>query len=332
MSPSKPSASAAEIARRTDDVAVARRVLATEAAGLAALAAALGAGFVAALDLLAGARGRIVVTGVGKSGHVARKIAATLASTGTPAFFVHPAEARHGDLGMITEDDAVIALSYSGETMELSDIVVYTQRFKIPLVAITGGADSLLAKHADVTLLLPQSEEACPIGLAPTTSTTMMLALGDAIAVALMERTGFTPSDFHTFHPGGQLGRRLKLVGDLMHGGDELPLVRPDTPMSAALIEMSAKRFGCIGITDDAGILVGVITDGDLRRHMSERLLTEPAAAIMTRDPQTIRVGATAAEALHIMSERSITVLFVVEDRRPVGVLHLHDCLRAGEA
>jgi arabinose-5-phosphate isomerase len=331
MSASKPSGSAAEITRR-DDIAVARRVLATEAAGLAALGAGLGRGFVAAIDLLAGARGRVIVTGIGKSGHIARKIAATLASTGTPAFFVHAAEAGHGDLGMVAKDDAVIALSNSGGSAELAAIVAYTRRFGIPLVAITGGADSQLSKHADVTLLLPQAEEACPMGLAPTTSTTMMLALGDAIAVALIERKGFTAGDFHALHPGGQLGRRLMLVRDLMHGGDELPLTRPDTPMSAALIEMSAKRFGCVGVVDGTGALAGVITDGDLRRHMSERLLAEPAGAIMTRDPRTIRPQATAAEALHTMSERSITVLFVVEDRRPVGILHLHDCLRAGEA
>jgi arabinose-5-phosphate isomerase len=331
MSASKPSGSAAEIDRR-DDVAAARRVLATEAAGLAALGAGLGASFVAALDLLGGARGRVVVTGIGKSGHVARKIAATLASTGTPAFFVHAAEAAHGDLGMVAKGDAVIALSNSGGSTELAAIVAYTRRFAIPLVAITGGGDSLLAKHADVTLLLPPAEEACPMGLAPTTSTTMMVALGDAIAVALIERKGFTAGDFRALHPGGQLGRRLMLVADLMHGGGELPLAQPDTPMSAVLIEMSAKRFGCVGITDGTGTLVGVITDGDLRRHMSERLLAEPAEAIMTLDPRTIRPQATAAEALHVMSERSITVLFVVEDERPVGILHLHDCLRAGEA
>jgi arabinose-5-phosphate isomerase len=332
MSASKPTGSAARVARRTDDVAAARRVLDLEAAGLKALGAGLGASFVAAVDLLAGIRGRIIVTGIGKSGHVARKIAATLSSTGTPAFFVHAGEASHGDLGMIAKGDAVIAISNSGGSAELTDIVAYTRRFKIPLVAVTGGGASPLAKHADVTLLLPQAEEACPMGLAPTTSTTMMMALGDAIAVALIERTGFTAGHFRELHPGGQLGRRLKLVADLMHAGEELPLARPTERMSEVLIKMSAKRFGCVGIVDDAGALAGIITDGDLRRHMSDRLLSETAGGIMTRDPKTIRKDATAAEALHLMSERSITALFVVEDGRPIGILHLHDCLRAGEA
>jgi len=332
MSARKPSGSAAKAAGRPDDVGAARRVLDLEAAGLKALGAGLGASFVAAVDRLAGIGGRIVVTGIGKSGHVARKIAATLASTGTPAFFVHPSEASHGDLGMIAKGDAVIAISNSGGSAELTDIVAYTRRFKIPLVAITGGEASALAKHADVTLLLPQAEEACPMGLAPTTSTTMTMALGDALAVALMERTGFTAGHFKELHPGGQLGRRLQLVADLMHAGDELPLARPEDRMSEVLIRMSAKRFGCIGVVAADGTLAGIITDGDLRRHMSDRLLAEPASAIMTREPKTIRKEATAAEAVALMSERSITALFVVENRRPIGILHLHDCLRAGEA
>ncbi|MGE3967535.1 MAG: SIS domain-containing protein [Dongiaceae bacterium] len=336
MKARKPSGIETDIAGRTDDIAVARRVLAFEAQGLQALGAGLGDAFVRALDLLAGATGRAVITGIGKSGHVARKIAATLASTGTPSFFVHPAEASHGDLGMIAPGDAVIALSNSGGSAELTDIVAYTRRFAIPLVAITSRATSALAEAADATLVLPRADEACPMGLAPTTSTTMMLALGDAIAVALMERKRFTPGDFHALHPGGQLGRRLRLVSDLMHGADELPVARPDTPMSEVLIEMSAKRFGCVGIVDAAGKLAGIITDGDLRRHMSPDMLEAPAAAVMTANPRSIRPNALAAEALRLMNggagEQPVTVLFVVAEGRPVGILHIHDCLRAGEA
>ena len=315
------------------DLACARRVLRLEAAGLEALAQSLDDVFTEALDLLDGRTGRVVVTGIGKSGHVARKIAATLSSTGTPALFVHPAEASHGDLGMIEpEGDAVIALSNSGETTELADLVAYAKRFHIPLIAITGRADSALAQAADVALVLPASDEASPMGLAPTTSTTVMLALGDAIAVALLERKGFSPDRFHALHPGGRLGRMLLKVADLMHRDEEVPLVGGDTAMADALLVMTNKRFGCVAIVDGDGVLQGVITDGDLRRHMSPGLLDLRAAEVMTRAPKTIGVDALASEAVGLMNSNAITNLFVVEDGRPVGILHIHDCLRAGVA
>jgi arabinose-5-phosphate isomerase len=327
-------------AREDDaDLAVARRVLDQEAAGLAMLGRALDGGFGKAVDLLAGATGRVVVSGMGKSGHVARKVAATFASTGTPALFVHPAEASHGDLGMIVPGDAVLALSNSGETPELADLVAHARRFGLPLVAVTGRAESALARAADQALLLPPAPEACPLGLAPTTSTTMQLALGDALAVALLTRRGFGPADFRAFHPGGRLGARLSRVRDLMHAGDEMPLAPPDTRMDAALVAMTAKRFGCLGIVE-GGRLVGIITDGDLRRALDPAgaapradLLAFDAAAVMTRSPRTIGPDALAAEALRVMEQRSITALFVVDGAgAPVGILHIHDLLRAGVA
>src|SRR5690606_5264025 len=271
-------------------------------------AGVLDGGFVAAVDRLAGVEGRVIVTGMGKSGHVARKIAATLASTGTPAFFVHPGEASHGDLGMITARDAVIALSNSGNTLELSDIITYAKRFGIPLVAVTARADSALAEAADVALILPGSAqgapEACPMGLAPTTSTTLMLALGDALAVALLERKGFSHSDFQLLHPGGALGKRLLRVADLMHGAEALPLCGPDTVMSEAILVMTAGRFGCVGIVDDGRRLVGIITDGDLRRHMNQDIMARKAGDIMTARPRTIRASALAAEAVRSEERR----------------------------
>ncbi len=312
-------------------LAVARRVFETEAAGLAAAARALDDRFVAAIERLARVKGRVVVTGMGKSGHIAHKIASTLASTGTPSFFVHPAEASHGDLGMVTKDDAVIAISNSGTTAELSDIVAHTRRFKIPLIAITAGARSQLAETADVVLELPRAPEACPMGLAPTTSTTVTLALGDAIAVALLERRGFTSDDFHLLHPGGQLGRRLLKVGDIMHRGDAIPVARPDEVMGDVLITMTAKHFGCVGVIK-GGKLVGVITDGDLRRHMAPDLPAARARDIMTRTPVTVRSRMLAAEALGIMNEHAITALFVVDAGRLTGILHIHDILHAGVA
>lgn len=312
-------------------LATARRVFEIEAAGLAEAARAMDTRFVEAVELLASVAGRVIVTGMGKSGHIAHKIASTLASTGTPAFFVHPAEASHGDLGMVTKDDAVIAISNSGTTAELADLIAHTRRFKVPLVAITSGAKSQLGEQADVLLALPRAPEACPMGLAPTTSTTMTLALGDAIAVALLERQGFTSDDFQLLHPGGQLGRRLLKVGDIMHTGKELPVAAPDEVMSDVLITMTAKHFGCVGVVK-GDKLAGVITDGDLRRHMAPGLLEAKAKTVMTKSPVTVRSSQLAAEAIAIMNERAITALFVVDSGKLTGILHIHDILHSGVA
>ncbi len=310
----------------------AKRVLNTEAEALLALSAGLGEALISTLDMLADVSGRVVVTGMGKNSHIGRKIAATLASTGTPALFVHPGEASHGDLGMITTDDAVFALSNSGETTELADIVAYAKRFEIPLISVTSSANSALADAASVSLVLPDAPEACPMGLAPTTSTTLLLALGDAIAVALLERKGFSPADFHVLHPGGKLGRLLLKVADLMHSGDELPLVSGDMKMDQTLLVMTAKRLGCVGVVDGDGRLEGVITDGDLRRHMSSKLLELSASDVMTGGAKTISSDTLASEALGLMNTAAITNLFVVENTKLLGVIHIHDCLRAGVA
>jgi len=306
-----------------------RRVLRSEADALHALAQTLDQNFDAVVQKFCAITGRVIVSGMGKSGHVGRKIAATLASTGTPAYFVHPGEASHGDLGMIAPDDAVLALSNSGETFELGDLIAYTRRFQIPLIAITSGLESELAQRADIALLLPKLPEACPLELAPMTSTTLMLGLGDALAAALMTARGFTAEDYSHFHPGGKLGRKLLKVSDVMHAGDELPLCAPETPMSEVLVLISAKRFGCVGVVAK-NKLIGIITDGDLRRHMSEHLLNERADAVMTAAPRTVRPNALAAEALAQISGR-ITCLFVVDDGgAPIGIVHIHDLLRAG--
>ena len=315
------------------DLAVGRRVIRAEIDGLRQLAEALDGAFGSTLDLCAGASGRVIVTGIGKSGHVARKIAATFASTGTPAQFVHAAEASHGDLGMIGAGDVVLALSNSGNSAELGDIVAYARRFKIPLIAVTGDRRSTLAEAADVVMLLPAAAEACSMGLTPTTSTTMMLALGDALAVALLERKGFSTADFQLFHPGGAIGRKLLRVADIMHTGDAVPLAAPDTAMSEAILVMTAKSFGCVGVCDNDGRLVGVVTDGDLRRHMGDRLFARTVSEVMHPEPKTIAAAALAAEALGVMNRFSITALFVVDEAgRPIGFLHMHDCLRAGIA
>jgi arabinose-5-phosphate isomerase len=310
----------------------AQRVLRLEADALDALARGLDDAFIRALDAIDAIPGRVVVTGMGKSGHIGRKIAATLASTGTPALFVHPAEASHGDLGMISKDDAVLALSNSGETTELADIVTYSRRFAITLIAVTSQGDSALGRAADVTLVLPEAPEACPLGLAPTTSTTLMLALGDCLAVALLERRGFSPDDFRLLHPGGRLGRHLLTVADLMHSGDAVPLIGQDGTMAEALITMTAKSFGCVGVVEPDGTMSGVITDGDLRRHMTRDLVGMRVTDVMTRAPKTIHGGALASEAVHLMNVHAITTLFVVDGGRPAGILHIHDCLRAGVA
>ncbi|MFO1142366.1 MAG: KpsF/GutQ family sugar-phosphate isomerase [Amaricoccus sp.] len=315
-----------------DILAAGRRVVRIEAAALAVLEMSLGPSFVAAVERMLTARGRVIVSGMGKSGHVARKIAATLASTGTPAQFVHPAEASHGDLGMITGEDVVLLLSNSGETPELADIIAYCRRFAIPLIGVAGRPQSTLLRQSDIAIALPPAEEACAVGLAPTTSTTMTMALGDALAVALMEHRAFTPEDFRGLHPGGRLGARLAKVADLMHGGDEMPLIAADAPMSEALLEMSRKGFGVVGAVDASGRLVGIVTDGDLRRHM-DGLLGRRVEAVMTPSPKTIAASALASAALGEMNARKITTLFATDPQapgRPVGILHVHDCLRAG--
>lgn len=316
-------------------IASAKRALSIESDGLKELIAQLdgdlGRSFAAAVELMRNARGRIILTGIGKSGHIARKVAATLASTGTPSMFVHPAEASHGDLGMIAHDDVIVMVSNSGESLELKNILAYSRRFKVPLVAITSKATSTIATEADIALILPQAKEACPIGLAPTTSTLLQLALGDALAIALLEDKGFSARDFHMFHPGGRLGAALTHVRDIMHKPPRLPLVPPDTLMSAALVVMTEKSMGCLGIVDASDRLIGIITDGDLRRHMSKDLLDLQAASVMTTAPRTIDAGALASEALEQLNSRKITSLFVVDDdTRPIGLIHIHDLLRLG--
>ncbi|MBE1236608.1 KpsF/GutQ family sugar-phosphate isomerase [Phaeovibrio sulfidiphilus] len=314
-------------------LATARRVLETEKQALGALSDSLNGVLCDVIERLLALKGKVIISGMGKSGHVGRKIAATMASTGTPAFFVHPGEASHGDLGMIGPEDGVIALSNSGETPELADLTAYTRRNGNLLVSITGRDPSTLSTAADLALVLPPLTEACPNGLAPTTSTTLMIALGDALAVSLLERRGFTATDFRNFHPGGKLGTILKRVSDLMHPKDSLPLVSMDTPMGQAILEISAKSLGCTGVVDGDGRLAGIITDGDLRRHMDKDLLGRKTADVMTRAPLTVRPSLMAVEALRIMNEHKITGLFALdEDRRPVGFVHLHDCLRAGIA
>ena len=321
---------------RESDLAAARRVLKHAGEALAAMAQQLNGAFSAAVDALANVRGRVVVSGMGKSGHVGRKIAATLSSTGTPAQFVHPAEASHGDLGSLTRSDALLILSYRGETVELSDLITYAKRFGIPLIGMASDSESTLLKAADVPLVLPRAQEACPLGLAPTTSTTMMLALGDALAVALMERRGFSADQYRDLHPGGSLGRALIRVSDIMHRGAKMPLVKPETGMHDVILTMTSGGFGVAGVIDEAGALVGIITDGDLRRHMERELLSRTAQDVMTRTPKTIAPGLLAAEALAYMNDETprVTCLFVVDPEssagRPLGVLHVHDCLRAG--
>lgn len=299
----------------------------------AALAGELAAPFEAALEILRSVQGRVIVTGIGKSGHIGQKIAATFASTGTPAFFVHPSEASHGDLGMITPEDVLLALSWSGETVELTPIITFSRRFKVPLIAITSNGGSALGRSADVCLALPKVKEACPHGLAPTSSTTMQLVLGDALAIALLEARGFSARDFKVLHPGGSLGAQLKHVGDLMHKGDRLPLAAESEPMTRAILAMTAKSFGCLGVTAGDGRLIGIITDGDLRRHMGDALLAATAGQIMTKAPKTAVAEMLASSALEMMNAARITALFVVDAAgRPVGIVHVHDLLRAGVA
>ena len=317
-------------------IASALRTLETEADGIAALAAALrdnlGRALSAAATLIQTAKGRLIVSGMGKSGHVARKIAATFASTGTPAFFVHPSEASHGDLGMITTDDVVLALSWSGETAELKNVIDYSRRFRIALIAMTAYADSTLGKAADVVLALPQAREACPHNLAPTTSSLMQLALGDALAIALLESRGFTDRDFHMLHPGGRLGALLKFVRDVMRTDAAVPLIALGSRMSDAIVEISAKGVGCVGITDPRGQVVGIITDGDLRRHMRPGLTEAKVEEIMTKGPKICRPDQLVSEVIETLNSSKITTIFVVENAKPVGIVHLHDLLRIGVA
>ncbi len=316
----------------TDLLATARRVITQEADALTLLSASLDDSFARAIALILAAKGRVIVSGMGKSGHVARKIAATFASTGTPAQFVHPAEASHGDLGMVTGGDVALVLSNSGETPELADIIAHTRRFDIPLIGVASRADSTLMRQSDVAILLPAAPEACGTGIVPTTSTTMTLALGDALAIALMEHRQFTPEHFRMFHPGGKLGAKLLKVRDLMH--TDLPLTRDTSPMSEALLSISRSGFGVTGVTDSAGALTGIVTDGDLRRHM-EGLLSMTVGAVMTHNPRTVAPDALAEKAMAIMNDRKITCLFVLEpgtSGKAVGILHIHDLLRAGVA
>lgn len=292
----------------------------------------LGDIFSHAVSLIQNSTGRVIISGIGKSGHIGQKIAATFASTGTPAFFVHPSEASHGDLGMITQEDIILALSWSGETAELTSIINYAQRFRVPLISITSRKDSALGRNSNAALVLPRVKEACPHGLAPTSSTIMQLAIGDALAIALLEAKGFTATDFKTYHPGGQLGASLKHVSDLMHSGDRLPLVSDTLLMGDALVTMTEKSFGCLGIVNDNGSLIGVITDGDLRRNMDSSLLCRSVSEIMMPDPITISETMLASAALEHINSSNITALFVLKDGKPVGILHIHDLLRAGVA
>jgi arabinose-5-phosphate isomerase len=312
------------------------RTLDAEAGGVAAITAALQSDlrepFAAAVERIGNAKGRLIVTGLGKSGHIGRKVAATFASTGTPAFFVHAAEASHGDLGMITAEDVILALSWSGEQPEMKNLITFAARFRIPLIALTSERESTLSQAADVALTLPKAREACPHNLAPTTSSLMMLALGDALAIALLEGRGFTSTDFSVLHPGGKLGAMLKFTRDLMHSGDAVPLKPLGTKMSDAMVEMTSKGFGCVGIVDHRGLIVGIVTDGDLRRNMRPDLLTATVDEIMTKNPKTVGRDTLAGEALELLNSSKITALIVTDASKPVGIVHLHDLLRAGVA
>ncbi len=316
------------------DILSAKRTIDKEIEALRMMEDELGDTLPQALDLMQSTKGRVIVTGMGKSGHVGSKIAATLASTGTPSFFVHPGEASHGDLGMLTKEDIVLAISNSGETKELSDIILYCKRYDIPLIAITKNPNSTLGKMGNILLKLPDDGEACPLGLAPTSSTTATMVLGDILAVCLLERRGFSKTDFRQRHPGGKLGSYLLKVSDLMHKDNEMPLVKTGTPLQTALLEMTSKMLGCVGIVSNDNKLIGIITDGDLRRNLSADMLTKTADDIMTHNPKCVGPDILAAEAINTMNTtgKGITQLFVVEEQKPIGIIHMHDCLRAGVA
>ncbi|MBT9288927.1 KpsF/GutQ family sugar-phosphate isomerase [Prosthecodimorpha staleyi] len=321
---------------QASDLTSARRTLGIQIESMHMLAAALdgplGRAIMEAVATIRAARGRVIISGIGKSGHIGRKIAATMASTGTPAYFVHPSEASHGDLGMVTADDAVIALSWSGESSELASILAYTRRFRVPLIAVTWNAASTLGKAADIVLELPKVQEACPHGLAPTSSTMLQLAIGDVLAIALLESRGFTAQDFKVFHPGGKLGASLKHVRDVMHQGAAVPLAPLGTSMKEAILLMNQRGFGCLGVLSEDGRLAGIVTDGDLRRHIADDLLVRSVDEVMTRRPKTIRPDALLATAIEMLNAASITALLVVDDERPVGIVHMHDLLRIGVA
>ena len=313
---------------------LAKEVFDIEANSILRLKNSIGDNFDKAIELLYSCKGRVIITGMGKSGLIGKKIAATLSSTGTPSYFLHPAESTHGDSCIITRDDVIIAISNSGETKELSDILLYCKRFGIPLIAMTKNPQSSLGKNSDLLLVLPDDGEACPLGLAPTSSTTATIVMGDILAIDLMERKGFSETDYKQRHPGGKLGAILRKVSDLMHSGDEMPVVNEDTKMQEALLVMTSKMLGCVGVVNQAGELTGIVTDGDLRRWLSPSLMSEKISEVMTKNPKTIQPDALAIEALKIMNTtgRGITNLFVVEGKKPVGLIHIHDCLRAGVA
>ena len=312
------------------DLKVGKNVLDLEIKALELLKKNLNETFKKVVNLLFKTKGKIIISGIGKSGHVARKMASTFSSTGVPSYFVHPSEASHGDLGIIDHSDAVVVISNSGETPEISDLVEYTKRHKIPLITITSNLDSLIAEQSDIALLLPKVKEACPMGLAPTTTTTMTMALGDAMAINLMTRRNFSANDFKLRHPGGKLGKQLLKVSDIMHKEDEVPVTKKDSLMSDVIIQMTTKSFGCVAVLDERKLLAGIITDGDLRRHMSDKLLQQLAEDVMTPGPKSIRPIALASEAVAVMNELEITNLFVTEKNSVVGIIHIHDCLRAG--
>ncbi len=324
----------AKAGARKGDLVAARRVVSLAGDALQALADGLNGDFTRAIDTILTIKGRVIVSGMGKSGHVGHKIAATLASTGTPAFFIHPAEASHGDLGMVTRADALLMLSNSGETAELSALITHAKRISIPLIGIASKPDSILLQSADVGLLLPRAREACSIGMAPTTSTTLMMVLGDALAVALMERRGFSTDQYRDLHPAGALGKALVRVSDLMHVGEEMPLIDEAASMQDLVLAMARLRFGCVGVTDRKGSLIGIVTDGDLARHMSRELLDLAPSKLMTKGPKVTGPDVLAAEALAFMNSKKISQLFVLDPKdrtkKPIGILHLHDCLRAG--
>ena len=308
-------------------IKIAKKVIDAEINGLKVLSKKIDKKFVKAVNILKKNNGKIVVTGVGKSGIIAKKVASTLSSTGSPSQFIHSTEASHGDLGVINKKDVILAFTFSGKTIELNDIFIYSKEKKIPLIIITGKSNSKLENIATICIEISNLKEACPLDLAPTTSTTVMLALGDAFAVSLMVSKKFTKKHFYSYHPGGQLGKKLLLVKNIMHSGKKLPLIKENVPMSTAIIEMTKKRFGCLGVVSKTNTLIGIITDGDLRRHMGNSILEKKTTSIMTKKPKTVNKDIFASEALDIMKKNKITQVFITENNKPIGILHIHDCI-----